>query len=130
MNLFCFCSHGVNIYCIIQKGLRVAKVFKIAFGVWSFGVIAVLALLWLRRRSEARQRALISRKRSSRLCFLLFSAAQVEQQTLFYYYLLCHNLPLACKEEVFATSLGFVTSCRILQDIGVTASGSKNFASV
>ena len=54
-----------------------------AFGVWSYGVFAVLALLWLRRRSEARRRALILRKRSSRLRLLRFIAAQEEQQKFF-----------------------------------------------
>ena len=39
------------------------------------------------------------------------------------------HLPLACKEEAFAASSGIVTSWRILQDIRVTASGNKIFAS-
>ena len=39
------------------------------------------------------------------------------------------HLLLACREEVLASSPGIITSWRILRDIGVTASGSKLFAS-
>ena len=75
--------HMASTYYIIRKNSCVAKVFKMAFGVWLFGVFAVLALLWLRRRREARRRAIILRKRSSQLRLLWFIAAQEEQPKFF-----------------------------------------------
>ena len=93
--------------CIIRKSSHVAKMFKMAYGVWSF--FSVLALLWLHRRGKACQQALLSRNIES---IEEITPSSVYHKTvgtadIFHYYLL-HLASVAClQRSVLGFQLGW-----------------------